>query len=176
MKIAILVPTLGRPAELRPLLQSVATTTPPGSAEVVFVLDHDDPETHAELHAAWEQGWRFSSVFADGTFPEKTNAGVAATSQPFVLPGADDIAFHTGWLDHALAAFTDGVEVVGTNDLSPSTADGQHATMPIIRRSYIESPGAAYGETGTVFHAGFHHNFCERETCLLAQHRGVYAS
>lgn len=176
MKVVILVPTLGRSAALRPLLQSVATTTAPGAANLVFVVDHEDPDTHLELQEAWQQGWRFGRCFADGTYPGKINAGLRASDEPLVLPAADDVVFHAGWLDHALAAFDDGVDVVGTNDLTPATADGQHATMPIVRRSYIESPGAAFGEPGVLFHRGYHHNACETEICKLAQHRGVYVS
>ena len=176
MSVAILVPTLGRPQALRPLLESVARTTAPRTVNVVFVVDHDDPATHAELQAAWQQGWLFGRCFADGTYPEKVNAGLWASDDPLVLPAADDVVFHAGWLEHALAAFTDGVDVVGTNDLTPATVDGQHATMPIVRRSYIASPGAAHGETGSVFHAEYHHSWCETELCKLAQHRGVYAS
>lgn len=176
MNVAILIPTLGRAEALRPLLESIAKTAPPGVANIVFVLDHDDPGTHAELQDAWEQGWRFGRCFQDGTYPEKINAGLRASDDPLVLPCADDVVFHAGWYEQALAAFVPGVEVVGTNDLTPATADGQHATMPIIRRSYIEGPGAAHSETGTVFHECYHHNFVETETCKLAQHRGVYVS
>jgi hypothetical protein len=176
-QIAVLVPTLGRPEALRPLLQSIATTAPPSSVEVVFVLDHVDPGTHVELQSAWEQGWKFGRCFEDDTYPEKVNAGLLASTAPLVLPAADDVVFHAGWLEHALDAFRNpGVDVVGTNDLTPATADGTHATMPIIRRSYIEGAGAAYSESGTVFHAGYHHNFCETELCKLAQYRGAYAS
>lgn len=175
--IDVIVPTLGRPASLRPLLQSLATTTRPGAANLVFVVDHDDPETHTELRAAHLQGWQFGLCFADGTYPEKVNAGVASTVSPLVLPAADDVVFHAGWLDHARAALVEGeVAVVGTNDLTPATADGQHATMPVVERAYLDGDGAAFGEPGVLFHEGYHHNFCETELCKLAQHRGVYAS
>lgn len=176
--IDVIVPTLGRPDALRPLLQSIATTTRPGTANVVFVVDHDDPDTHAELQAAWLQGWRFAKCFADGTYPAKVNAGVAATINPFILPAADDVVFHSGWLEHAMTAFTftDGIAVVGTNDLTPATADGQHATMPIVRRLYVDIDGAALGEPGALFHEGYHHNFCETELCQLAQCRSTYIS
>lgn len=172
--VSVIVPTLGRPDALRPLLRSIAVTTPPAGVLVVFVVDHDDLPTDVELKAAWQQGWQFGRCFADGTYPEKVNAGLRASDDPLVLPAADDVVFHHGWLEQALEAFTPGVEVVGTNDLTPSTVDGTHATMPIIRRSYIESPGAAFGEPGVVFHEGYHHNFVETELCKLAQHRGVY--
>lgn len=173
----MIVPTLGRAASIRPLLQSIAISTHPGAANVVFVLDHDDPDSHLEVRAAHQQGWRFGLCFADGTYPEKVNAGYRASgNEPLILPCADDVEFRPGWLEHALGAFEPGIEVVGTNDLTPVTSDGKHATMPVLRRSYIEGQGAAFGETGTVFHEGYHHNACETELCRLAQHRGVYVS
>lgn len=176
MNVAILIPTLGRPNALRPLLQSIATTTPVGAANVVFVVDHDDPSTHAELQEAWAQGWRFGRCFCDGTYPEKINAGLRASNDPLVLLADDDIVFHAGWLEHALAALSGSTAVVGTNDLTPATADGGHSTKPIVRRSYVDDPGAAFGEPGVALHEGYHHNFCETELCALAQHRGVYVS
>lgn len=174
--VSIIVPTLGRPHAIRPLLQSIATTTPTAAAAVVFVSDHNDEETHAELQSAWEQGWRFKNLFEDGTYPHKVNAGVRESSEALVLPTADDVSFQPRWLEHALAALAPGVQVVGTNDLTPVTEDGTHATMPIVRRSYVDDPGAAFGEPGVLFHEGYHHNFCETELCNLAQHRGVYSS
>ncbi len=174
MKISILVPTLGRPNAILPLLRSSAAATAPGAASIIFILDREDPETHKEIAAAHRAGWQFGTVFEDGTYPHKVNAGVVASSEPLVLPTADDVVFHPLWLEHALAAFQPGIDVVGTNDLTPITADGTHATMPIVRRSYIEQPGAAFAEPGALFHEGYHHNRCETETCQLAMHRGVW--
>ncbi len=174
MTIAIVVPTLGRPGALRPLLASITTATPAGVANIIFVVDHNDKETHVELQSAWKQGWNFKVLFEDGTYPQKVNAGMRACSDPLVLPTADDVVFYPRWLEYALAAFGPGVNVVGTNDLTPITADGTHATMPIIRRSYIEQPGAAFAEPGVLFHEGYHHNRCETETCQLAMRRGVW--
>jgi hypothetical protein len=86
----------------------------------------------------------------------------------------DDVVFHDGWLEPVLVAFRDPVvQVVGTRDLSPITADGSHVTMPALRRAYIEGIGAAWNEPGSCFHEGYHHNYSETETWQLAQHRGV---
>ena len=69
--------------------------------------------------------------------------------------------------------FANWVCVVGTNDLSPATENGEHVTMPIVRRSYIEDPGAVLGERGTVFNEDYHHNFVETELWQLARYRKV---
>jgi hypothetical protein len=169
MNVAIIVPTLGRAAALAPLVRNIAETTPEGAYAVCFVIDLADRDSR---DAARELDCRY--VLADGTFPEKTNVGVAATEEPFVLSTADDVVFHPGWHEAAMAAFADPeVCVVGGDDLSPQTNGGGHVTMPIVRRSYLEDPGGAWQERGTIFHEGYHHNYSETELWQLACHRGV---
>jgi glycosyltransferase involved in cell wall biosynthesis len=169
--IAILIPTLGRPQVLAGLMANLRQTTRP-RYRVCFVIDAGDAATQ-EAIAAMPPAGDFFSIVSNGTYPEKTNAGVRATDEDLVLPTADDVVFHSGWLEAALPHFAEGVDVVGTLDLTPATARGQHATMPIVQRSYIEDPGAAYGEPGVCFHEGYHHNFVETELWQLALHRGV---
>lgn len=188
--IDILIPTLGRAEVLEPLLQNIRETTPKASYVAWFVLDNEDRESHKvliESATAIKPADDFAAILCDGTYPTKINAGyhatrrraarrVAAESAQFVLPTADDVVFHDGWLEAALPVFEDpAVQVVGTDDLSPATADRTHATMPVLRRSYVEHPGAALDELATVFHEGYQHNFCETETWQLASHRGVTA-
>lgn len=168
--IDILIPSLGRADKLAPLMQNIAATTPPTYA-VIFVLDEDDAESREALRGYVEPGY---VVLQGGSYPRKTNAGYEFGSSPLVLPTADDVVFYPGWLEAALEAFEDpAIQVVGTRDLSPITADGSHVTMPIIRRSYVEDPGAVWEECGKIFHEGYHHGWVETELWQLAQHRGV---
>jgi glycosyltransferase involved in cell wall biosynthesis len=167
VNVAIIVPTLGRPQAIAPLMANLRQTTPL-IYRVCFVVDRGDTATHEAL-AALPAERDFVSVVHDGTYPVKTNAGADATDEPLVLPTADDVVFHAGWYEAALARFEDAdVDVVGTYDLTPATAHEKHATMPIVRRSYIESPGAALDESGVLFHPGYHHNFVETELWQLA--------
>lgn len=171
MRVAILIPTLGRPHALAPLLQNLRQVTE-FRYRVYFVVDQGDAETRDVLGGM--PGFDFTTVLCDGTFPEKTNAGFAAGSdEELVAPLADDVVFHDGWLQAVLPHFEAGWQVVGTNDLTPVTKCGWHVTMPILRRSYIEDPGAAWGEQATVFHEGLHHNFTDTELWQLARHRDV---
>jgi hypothetical protein len=176
VNVAILVPTLGRAhALLEPLLQNIRAVTPMGAYQVYLVLDPDDEpswDAYCQLYRGGEGD--LMAIEEDGTYPRKTNAGLdGSEGEPLVLPTADDVVFHQGWYEEALKHFEAGTQVVGTNDLSPVTADGALATMPILRRSYIESPGVVWGEPGKVFHDGYHHNAVDRELWELAQHRGV---
>lgn len=165
--ISIIVPTLDRPESIGPLAANVADTTPIGRYSLVFVLDHADRESRQAVKDA--EFCRY--ILCDGTYPAKTNAGLRGSNEEWVLPTADDVWFRQGWFE----AFEDAIEpwvmVLGTSDATPITANGTHATMPIIRRSYIQAPGAAWHESGTVFHEGYHHGWVETETCQLAQHR-----
>lgn len=170
MNVAILVPTLGRANALAPLLQNLRQVTE-FRYRVYFVVDRGDQETRHVLETM--PGFDFTTVLCDGTFPEKTNAGYAASSEELVAPLADDVVFHDGWLQAVLPHFEAGWQVVGTYDCTPATEEGWHATMPIVRRSYVEDPGAAWGERHTIFHEGLHHNFTDTELWQLALHRDV---
>lgn len=173
MDVAIIVPTLGRPDSLAPLVASLRGATP-AVYRLCLVVDPDDEATHTAL-ASLSAAPEVFVVEAAGTYPAKTNAGAKATTEPLLVPTADDVVFHPGWYEAALPHFERGAQVVGTSDLTPATRNGKHTTMPILTRSYLEDPGAAYGETGVVFHEGYHHNFVETELWQLACHRGVAA-
>ena len=169
--IDILIPTLGRSHILADLVANIKDTTPLPHI-IICVLDSDDADS---WHTA--EPLDVTIIQCDGSYPVKINAGFSSTSSEYVLPTADDVTFYPDWLENALAEFEDDptIQVVGTDDLSPVTADRNHATMPILRRSYVESPGAAWQETGTVFHERYQHNFVETETCQLAQNRNVWS-
>ncbi len=171
MNVTIIVPTLGRPDALGPLVANLRMTTPP-VYRVCFVLDPADHASQQAL-ARLAEAPEVTALHAPGTYPVKTNAAVAVTDEALVLPTADDVVFHCGWYEAALARFEAGAQVVGTSDLTPATRGGRHATMPLLTRSYLEDPGAAHGEQGVVFHPGYHHNFVETELWQLACHRGV---
>lgn len=177
--IDIIVPTLGRAHRIEPLILNVAEATPIGRARVLFVADRDDHETRDAIAAVkakrYRNGARFDVLVHDGTYPQKINAGVDQSLAQLVCLSGDDAVWHPGWLEAATAAVRPGVSVVGTRDMTPSSADGTHSTQPIVRRSYIAEVGGAWGNRGLTYHEGYHHNFCETELCALAQHRGVWA-
>ncbi|MDP3938744.1 MAG: glycosyltransferase [Deltaproteobacteria bacterium] len=168
--IAILIPSLNRAPALEALVRNINETTPEGAHSTLFILDIADRESREVVRGLP----RCRYLLADGTFPVKINAGVMGTTEPLILSANDDVVFYPGWYEAATDAFEEkGVHVVGTDDLTPITRDRTHTTMPILRRSYVKGPGAAFNETGTVFHEGYHHNYCETELWQLACHRGV---
>lgn len=148
-------------------MENIAVTTP--SYTLLFVIDPADASTQGVL-----KGLGVDFLEVQGGYPVAANAGFKLGKERLVLIANDDVIFHYGWYDAAVNAVDSNVGVLGTNDLSPATEEGGHATQPIVRRSYIEDQGGAWGEPGNVYHEGYHHNFCETELCALAQHRRVW--
>jgi glycosyltransferase involved in cell wall biosynthesis len=171
--IAIVIPTKGRSRKLFPLLWNIAQTTPGGIFHVYFVVNKDD-----QLSQHTVQGMKgpVTLVLADEPgYPKAVNVGIRASSERLIAIVNDDVKFHDGWWDGLRKALTANVMVVGTNDLSPHTANGDACTQPIVKRSYIVSPGGAYGEPGIAMHEQYEHNFSETELWELALYRGVAA-
>jgi glycosyltransferase involved in cell wall biosynthesis len=164
--LVILVPVLNRPANVAPLLSSIAMNTPQ-PYRVLFICD---PGDIAEQDAiAREGGWMISP---GGGYASKIRAGVQATDEPYIFIGADDLRFHNGWLEAATAAMVDGVQVVGVND-TIRRRRRQHATHFLMTREYSELP-TLDGEPGPLSTA-YHHSFVDDELIATATHRGVYA-
>lgn len=172
-EIAIVIPTLGRSRKLFPLLWNIVQTTPIGIFEVYFVVNRHDM---ASQHTVRAMSGPVHMVLAEEPgYPKAVNIGIRASNERLIAIVNDDVKFHDGWWDGLRKALTGDVMVVGTNDLSPHTANGDACTQPVVKRSYIVSPGGAYGEPGIAMHEGYSHNFSETELWQLAWQRGVAA-
>ena len=173
--LAILVPVLGRPHRVKPLLEAIEASTP-GRPSVLFLADSGDD---AEIAAIEEHEDDYPGVLVllnleGGNYAEKINRGVGVTSGPFVFCGADDLGFKPGWFEAAKAAMTDGMEVVGVNDLLRRRPRRRgHATHFLMTRAYAERP-TIDGGRGPL-HEGYGHNFVDDELIATASSRGAYA-
>lgn len=167
MSVAIIVPVLARPKNVKPLLESIrATTTVP--YRVLFV---SDPGDVAEQDAiAREGGWMLSP---GGTYASKINAGVEATDESHVLFGADDLVFHRGWFEAAQAAMSNGVQVVGLNDCIPRLHRPEHATHFLLTRAAATLP-CIDGTRGPLCER-YGHWRTDDELIATATKRGMYA-
>jgi hypothetical protein len=175
-KIDVIFPTRGRAQVLEDLVANLAETAGEQTAPM-FVVDPDDDATWLTLEVCWAdyEGWVLALELMGG-YPQKANAGAKASNAlsggEFVMIGGDDVRFHDGWADCALDAFRDPrLMVVAPNDMSPNA--GNNATFPIVRRSYIEDPGASWDGPGTLYHDGYVHNFSDTELWTLALKRMV---
>lgn len=112
-----------------------------------------------------------------GDYARKVNHAYRVTVEPFLFLGADDLAFHPGWLPAAFAAMDDpAVGVVGTQDLAPTdrARTGSHSTHCLVRRSYIDRFGTI-DQPGFVLHEGYPHEYVDDEFVGTAKHRGAWA-
>lgn len=103
--IAILVPVLGRPHRVQPLLDSIAAATPE-PYRVLFICDPHDELERAEVAKASTRSTparRISGTVYGGNYAAKINRGVELTDEPLLFLGADDLNFHPGWLEVATA-------------------------------------------------------------------------
>lgn len=174
--VAVIVPVMKRPQNAEPFMQSLRAST--GLAEVIAVADATDVDTVAAWEAAGARV--LFDHFGDraGTFAEKVNYASPKTSAPWVFITGDDVRFHPGWLDHAQhVAKTQGVAVVGTNDLAnPRVMAGDHGTHLLISCEYIDGRGASWDGPGVVCHEGYRHWFVDDEIVTVAKSRGEWAS
>lgn len=165
--IAILIPVLRRPANVARLLDSIRRSTPE-QHRVLFVCD---PGDIAEQDAiAKEGGWMISP---GGGYAAKIRAGIAATDEPLLFIGADDLRFHPGWLQAARGRMVDGVQAVGVNDRIRRRHRPLHATHFLMTREYAELP-TIDGEPGPLCEL-YNHSFVDDELIATATHRGMYA-
>lgn len=172
--IDVLVPVLDRPQNVAPLVESFLATSSPLD-EITFICSKRD---RAQIQACRASGQRVlvlpeESGFAD--YAKKMNYGYANTERDFLFLGSDDITFTPCWSEAALQVMGDTRCVVATNDqLNSAVKRGQFGTHCLVRRSYVDDPGASCDGPGFIIHPGYDHNFVDRELCHLAESRGVY--
>jgi len=170
--LVILVPMLGRPHRVAPLLESIDATTE--GCRVLFCLTRGDAAVIAEVDRHHRERILLPPR-PKGDWAHKINTGVRVTDQPLIFTGADDLEFLPGWYDAATARLGPGIGVVGTNDLgSPRVMAGDHATHLLVTRDYVEKFGTI-DEPGKVLHEGYWHEFTDDECIETAKYRNAWA-
>lgn len=168
-RLVVLVPVLGRPHRVEPLLASIAAATSV-SYRVVFIASIGD---QAEIAAIDRAG--APMIEMEGNYAEKINAGIEATDEPLLFIGADDLEFHPGWFEDAETRIAAGYRVVGTQDLcNPRVIAGEHATHFLVARSYVDEYGTI-DEPGKLLHEGYRHEYTDDELIGTAKLRGEWA-
>jgi hypothetical protein len=174
--IDILIPVLGRPHNVGPLVENIQATTALEHTILFLCSRHDPAQTEAC------QDTDATTLIMDftagaGDYAKKINHGFAATQSEWVFMCADDVRFEPNWDTNALKTARHHLDVVATNDLANAQVQrvlfGTHC---LIRRRYItEQGGTADQGPGSVLFEGYDHNFVDRELCHTAQHRGTFA-
>ena len=172
MTVVVLVPMLTRPHRVVPLLESIRSSCP--EARTLFVCSPDDTAVHEAVDAAGEERISVLGPFP-GDYARKINAGYRHTTEELMFLGADDLLFHPGWFEAALAELRPGIGVVGTNDLgSKRVMAGEHSTHSLVTRAYCDEHGTIDG-LGSVLAEVYPHEFVDDEFVATAKHRGAWA-
>ncbi len=169
-----MIPVLGRPHRVEPLLASLIAATPePHRVLFVGTLGDDD-----ELAAVRATGADLAVIPPNmrGDYAVKVNHAYRTTREPFLFLGADDLDFRPGWLTAALRLMDDPkIGVVGTNDLgNKRVMEGRHSTHSLVRRTYVDRFGTI-DEPRKVLHEGYPHEYVDDEFVETARHRDAFA-
>jgi glycosyltransferase involved in cell wall biosynthesis len=171
--LVIIVPMLGRPHHVRPLLESIYSTTP--DPRVLFAVSPDDHAVHAEIDRA--QVERITVQYNPiGDYARKINTGYRHTREPLLFLGASDLTFHPGWYEAAVAHLDGTAGVVGTNDLgSPRVIKGEHSTHSLVTREYVNQYGTI-DQPDRVLCEMYWHEYVDDEFVETAKHRGAFTA
>ena len=193
--IVILIPVLNRPERVAPLLQSIRSSGRYIRMMPLFLVSPDD---HRELQtidcelAALDTdpdaddlpGFRLVVGWppGPGDYARKINHGFRWACGPqtgsfeFAFLGADDLEFHPGWAERALAAHLEtGACVIGTNDCgNAQVQSGRHSTHSLVHRDYLEC--GTVDEPGKILHEGYDHNWVDNEFVETARARGTFVA
>ena len=166
--VAILIPTLGRPDRIEPLLDCLQSSTQSRATPYFVVERHDTPT----IEAAESAKAQVIVNKGESTYASCINTGYRATREPFLFLGADDIEFMSGWLEAALVAMADeGVGVVGTFD--PKNPMPDHSAHSLVKRQYVHQHGGCIDLKDIVLYP-YHHGFTDHEFIGVAKARGAY--
>jgi glycosyltransferase involved in cell wall biosynthesis len=170
-EVAVIVPVMKRPENAAPFMASLKAST--GLATVYAIAHSEDEETIK----AWDAAGAIVHAIDEHPFAPKVNHGYSVSDEPWLFIVGDDVRFHPGWLDHAQhIANLHNVDVIATNDLgNPAVLAGEHATHPLIRRTYIDEQGASWDGPGVVCHEGYRHWYVDNEWTTVAKQRGTFA-
>lgn len=172
--VDIIVPTWRRHDRLAQVAADAHAGTPQPHV-VTFVVEPDDTPSWqvASDLAAHDPQVRAVLNRRAASYAGAANTAVASSDAPWWFAGADDLRFHPGWLDAALAVADDQFMVIGTNDLlNPYVRSGLHATHYLVDRRYTDTMGGTLDQgPGVAFWEGYHHQWTDTEFIGVAKAR-----
>lgn len=172
--IDVLIPVLGRPHRVEPLVENLAASTRIPYRLVFLCSEGDEGEIEA-VRGVGAELRLLDWPPANGQYAKKINLGYRETSNPWLFLGADDIYFHHGWAEIALAATGERWHLISFNDkMNHFVRQGLLATHSLIRRTYVDEQGGSLDGPGSIYHEGYCHNFVDCELSVLARSRGVF--
>lgn len=164
MKVAILIPTLNRPQNLRSLIENIRENTPEPH-EIYFMTSNEESKKITR-----EMGAVCFNDVGNTDLVTRTNALYRLTDEPLIYTGSDDMRVHKDWLPKMLEKINEGYHVVVPQDLL-----NPMGTQALITREYVEKQSCCVDVPNVVYFPGYKHNFAETEQFEVAKSRGVFA-
>jgi hypothetical protein len=169
-KVAVLIPTLGRPQKMRENVENLYDVTKKDEIDIVFIVEKDDTpsiEMSRNLDAITLINQRCKS------FAGAVNTAVRTLTHNYFFGASDDFLFHENWLP-PLMNLSEYFGMVGPEDLgNPDVRAGKIAVSYLISRNYI--PRACVGFPEDLLFEGYRHNFTDTELTATAIANGEYA-
>lgn len=176
MKVAVLLPSTGRPAQMHERVSDLLSHDRPKGVTLLVWLavpeDDDKTQEAADTLFARSPGLKLTTRPPDTTAVQGWNQAFVHAYQDgadwFVL-GADDIKWHPGWLEAALSlAEKSGAQVIGLHD--GHTNLNHYGAHYMVHREFVEK------ELGWVFIPPMYSSWWfDREVCEKAAGLGLYA-
>ncbi len=160
LKAAILIPAM-RGDRLAGLVANIKETTPYEHVVLIAATPDVVRPVIGPVRYYPDEG---------GTWGGRLNKLFGCTTEPYVFLGADDVRFHPGWLDAAIATMEQVDGVVAVNDLW-----NPRGTLALVSRRYLLEEGGTVDGTGAIIHEGYGHVFSETELFETAASRGRFA-
>jgi len=135
MKVSVIIPSLGRPEQIKRCVERLAETVQGYVVETVVVFEGDDPAT-AEAARSVPGVIVVENTTGLGAAAGWNEGSKHASGDALVMLG-DDAWFHDGWLEAALQALEKigGSGMVGFND--GHTSGETHSAHHLLTRDYI---------------------------------------
>lgn len=167
--IAVLVPTLGRPANVQRVIDDLEPTARRDLIDPIFIVEAHDAATIDAIEALQRT---YIINRRSPSYAGAINTAVEMTTHDYLFIGADDLHFHNGWLE-PLLDLAQHYGLIGTNDLhNPEVLAGNLATHYLVTRAYTQQGTIDGAEP--LLHEGYAHNYCDTEATATAKHRGQF--
>lgn len=140
---SVIIPTYGRPDQLRNCLDSLVEVEPPSNGFEVLVVDDGTPEPLEPRLEPWKDRLRLTVLRQENSGPGPArNLGLSAAQGRFIAFTDDDCLIEPGWLQTLEAAFVD------------------HPDAMLGGRT-VQKPGDPYSETNQLIFDAVHQFYNE---------------
>jgi glycosyltransferase involved in cell wall biosynthesis len=167
--IAVLIPTLGRPHNIKRVIDDLEPTAPRNLIDPIFIVEEHDTPTREAIEAIQRT---YIINKRSPSYSGAINTAVEQTTHEHLFVASDDLHFNNDW--HVpLLELAANYGLIGTNDLhNHDVLSGSHATHYLVTREYAEQ--GTIDNSAPLLHEGYTHNYCDTEAVDTAKFRGQF--